>query len=129
MPVSDIDTIMSRCIVNWDDDYRQLLPNGTQKVWVLKDYFKKLIPVALQDNRDFPEVREEWYDNRLPLDKRGNGDDYVRAPTNLDYCVHRALIIHHERNRENPIVRKLGSVRNSSAGMRSVNRRSEGLQR
>ena len=98
--IADVNSIMDRCLVEWDENHTQVCPlTNTLKESKLKDYFKSLILPALHDNREYPNVREKWFEGRLSNDERSDGTDYLHDPKPMDYSLHRALIVHHEYNR------------------------------
>ena len=98
--IADVNSIMDRCIVDWNENHTQICSLTNEMTESkLKDYFKSLIPPALHDNREYPNVREEWFEGRLSTDERSDGTDYLRDPKPMDYSLHRALIVHHEYNR------------------------------
>eukprot|EP00979_Chaetoceros_neogracilis_P001726 scaffold305_cov267-Chaetoceros_neogracile.AAC.43 len=95
--ISDAYKIMGQCIVDWNPTYT----HQTGRLWSsLREYFVSLIPRALEASRDYPRVVESWFDGRLDVDKREDGSDYIRDSGDLDYCLHRALIVHHKDNRK-----------------------------
>jgi hypothetical protein len=100
-PISNLNSIMERCDVNWDEDYITYSPEGDEiNHGPLRDYFKSLIPEALQASKDYGEIPESFYDSRLPLDQTPSGDDYLRTSGPLAYSVRRAMIVHHKSHRD-----------------------------
>ena len=55
--IADVNSIMDRCIVDWNENHTQVCSHTNEmKELKLKDYFKSLIPAALHDNREYPNV-------------------------------------------------------------------------
>ena len=101
IPISNLNSIMERCDVNWDEDYITYSPEGDEiNHGPLRDYFKSLIPEALQASKDYGEIPESFNDSRLPLHQTPSGDDYLRTSGPLAYSVRRAMIVHHKSHRD-----------------------------
>ena len=101
IPIANLNRIMDRCDVNWDEDYITYTAAGDEiNHGKLRDYFKSLIPEALCASKDTGEIPESFYENRLPIDQNIHGKEFPRLYDPLDYSVRRATIVNHKSHRD-----------------------------